>query len=170
MTGAICLSKTSNKLLAFFFTSALHYGCKNSNSSFLFAGSWRRNTSALMHAQWHLNPIKNIWTDNDICNNLLESITGKTLWPLISGRGFKACMTGVHQPSYGEKKVSIMFHLAKMLQNRLWAPLWSIWPKMGNVGNFLQKLVDTTKFSIRLYPSNLRKKKNPIDWAHLKYS
>ena len=46
MREAMCLDKTSDKVLTLFFTSALHYCCKNSNSSFLFAGSWRRETSA----------------------------------------------------------------------------------------------------------------------------
>ena len=32
----------------FFFTCALHYCCKNSNSYFVFACSWRRNTIALI--------------------------------------------------------------------------------------------------------------------------
>ena len=45
-----------------------------------------------------------------------------------------------------------------MLQNRFWAPSWSKRPKMSILGTFLQKLVNTTKFSIRLSPSNLKNK------------
>ena len=51
-------------------------------------------------------------------------------------------------------------HVAKiMVQNTVWAPSWPKWPEMGISGTFLQKLVDTTKFSIKFYLSNVNTKR-----------
>ena len=76
-------------------------------------------------------------------------------------------MTDVPQPSHDENnsfKSSLTW--PKCYKTGFGAPSWSKWPKMSTLGTFLQKLVNTTKFSIRLSPSNFKNKKVntvPID-------
>ena len=68
-------------------------------------------------------------------------------------------MTDVPQLSHDENSFKSSLTWPKCYKTGFGPQSWSKWPKMKILGTFLQKLVNTTKFSIRLPPSKLKNKK-----------
>ena len=66
-------------------------------------------------------------------------------------------MTDAPQPSHEENIFKLMINFAKMLQKTGFGPLSGPkWPKICILSTFWQKFIDTAKFTIGFYPSNLK--------------